>query len=191
MELLERAILENGRVLPGDVLKVDGFLNHQIDVQLLSKMGKFVYERFSDCKVDKILTVEASGIAFACLTAQFFCCPVVYAKKSRTSNLSKDCYSSTVRSYTHNNVNDILVSKNYLKAGENVLIVDDFLATGEAMNGLIDLVGQAGGNVVGVVSAIEKGYQKGGDRLREKGYDVLSLAIIDKMDENGIVFRKQ
>ena len=190
MELLKSAILEKGRVLPGDVLKVDCFLNHQIDVQLLSQMGKFVYENFSDCKVDRILTVEASGIAFACLTAQFFCCPVVFAKKSRTSNISDDCYMTSIKSYTHGNVTNILVNKYYLNEGENVLIMDDFLAHGEAANGLINLVKQAKANVVGIVAAIEKGYQGGGDELRKKGYNVLSLAIIDKMDLSGIKFRE-
>ena len=190
MELLKSTILEKGKVLPGDVLKVDCFLNHQLDVQLLSKMGKYVYDNFSDCKVDRILTVEASGIAFACLTAQFFCCPVVFAKKSRTSNVPGDCYMSVVKSYTHGNTNNIIVSKEYVKAGENVLIMDDFLAHGEAANGLVSIVKQANANVVGVVAAIEKGYQHGGDELRAKGYNVMSLAIIDKMDLSGIKFRE-
>jgi len=190
MELLKSAILEKGKVLPGDVLKVDCFLNHQIDIQLLSKMGKYVYDNFSDCRVDRILTVEASGIAFACLTAQFFCCPVVFAKKSKTSNVPGDCYMATVKSYTHGNVNDIIVSKDYIKAGENVLIMDDFLAHGEAANGLVSIVKSAGAKVVGVVAAIEKGYQKGGDELRAKGYNVMSLAIIDSMDLSGIKFRE-
>ncbi len=190
MELLKSAILEKGKVLPGDVLKVDCFLNHQIDIQLLSKMGKYVYDNFSDCRVDRILTVEASGIAFACLTAQFFCCPVVFAKKSRTSNVPGDCYMATVKSYTHGNVNNIIVSKDYIKAGENVLIMDDFLAHGEAANGLVSIVKSAGAKVVGVVAAIEKGYQKGGDELRAKGYNVMSLAIIDSMDLSGIKFRE-
>ena len=190
MELLKSAILEKGKVLPGDVLKVDCFLNHQIDVRLLAEMGKFVYENFSDCKVDKILTVEASGIAFACLTAQFFSCPVVFAKKAKTSNISADCYSATVKSYTHGNVSEIVVSKSYLNAGENVLILDDFLARGEAANGLISLVEQAGANLVGVVAAIEKGYQGGGDALRKKGINVFSLAVIDSMESGNIKFRE-
>jgi len=190
MELLKNTILEKGKVLPGDVLKVGSFLNHQIDVQLLSQMGKFVYDKLSDCKVDRILTVEASGIAFACLTAQFFCCPVVFAKKSRSSNMSSDCYVATVKSYTHGNTNNIIVNSEFIREGENVLIMDDFLARGEAAQGLIKIVGQAKANVVGIVAAIEKGYQGGGDKLREQGYNVLSLAIIDHMDVGSIKFRE-
>ena len=190
MELLKEAILKKGKVLKGDVLKVGSFLNQQIDVQLLSSMGKYVYDNFSDCKVDKILTVEASGIAFACLTAQFFSCPVVFAKKSKTSNVSGETYSATVRSYTHGVVNEIIVPKEYLSNGENVLVIDDFLATGEAAEGLIKLVEQAGANLVGFVSAIEKGYQGGGDRMRARGIKVLSLAVIDEMDDSGIKFRQ-
>lgn len=190
MELLKSAVLEKGKVLAGDVLKVDSFLNHQLDVSLLSKMGKYVYDNFSDCKVDRILTVEASGIAFACLTAQFFCCPVVFAKKSKTINLSGNFYTATVKSYTHGNTGEVLVCKDYIKAGENVLIMDDFLARGEAANGLVSIVEGAGAKVVGVVAAIEKGYQGGGDELRKKGYNVFSLAVIDSMDGGTITFRE-
>ncbi len=189
MELLKSAVLKKGKVLSGDVLKVDGFLNHRIDVELLAEMGKFVHEKFSDCKVDKILTVEASGIAFACLTAQFFCCPVLFAKKSKSTNISDDVYTAPVVSYTHGTTNNILVSKEYLSKGENVLVMDDFLARGEAANGLLSLIEQAGANVVGVVAAIEKGYQGGGDALRARGVKVLSLAVIDSMENGNIVFR--
>ncbi|MBO4572862.1 MAG: xanthine phosphoribosyltransferase [Clostridia bacterium] len=188
MELLKKTISEKGKVLPGDVLKVDSFLNHQIDVSLLHEMGKTVYDNFSDCKVDKILTVEASGIAFACLTAQFFCCPVLFAKKSKTSNLSADVYTAEVQSYTHGVKNTIMVSKNYLSSGERVLVVDDFLARGEAANGMIELVEKAGAKLVGVVAAIEKVYQGGGDALRKKGVNVFSLAMIDSLENGKITF---
>lgn len=191
MNLLQKKILSDGVIKPGNVLKVDSFLNHQIDVPFISELGKEFYKLFGDRKVDKILTIEASGIGIACLTAVYFSVPVVFAKKSAGSNMDKEVYATEVKSFTHNKVNHVVVSKKYLNKGEHILIMDDFLANGCAVEGLIDLVNQAGGLVEGVGICIEKGFQGGGDELRRKGVDVKSLAIIDKMDpETGsIVFR--
>lgn len=191
MNLLQKKILSDGVIKPGNVLKVDSFLNHQIDVPFISELGKEFYKLFGDRNVDKILTIEASGIGIACLTAVYFGVPVVFAKKSAGSNMDKEVYGTEVRSFTHNKVNHVVVSKKYLNKGEHILIMDDFLANGCAVEGLIDLVNQAGGIVEGVGICIEKGFQGGGDALRKKGVDVKSLAIIEKMDaETGsIVFR--
>lgn len=191
MNLLQKKILSDGVIKPGNVLKVDSFLNHQIDVPFISELGKEFYKLFGDRKVDKILTIEASGIGIACLTAVYFGVPVVFAKKSAGSNMDKEVYATEVKSFAHNKVNHVVVSKKYLNKGEHILIMDDFLANGCAVEGLIDLVNQAGGLVEGVGICIEKGFQGGGDELRRKGVDVKSLAIIDKMDpETGsIVFR--
>ena len=191
MNFLEERILKDGIIKEGNVLKVDSFLNHQIDVPFISELGKEFYKLFGDRKVDKILTIEASGIGIACLTAVYFGVPVVFAKKSAGSNMDKEVYATEVKSFTHNKVNHVVVSKKYLNKGEHILIMDDFLANGCAVEGLIDLVNQAGGLVEGVGICIEKGFQGGGDELRRKGVDVKSLAIIDKMDpETGsIVFR--
>lgn len=190
MELVESAILEKGKVLAGNILKVDNFLNHRIDVDLLRKMGEFVYEHFKDKSVTEILTVEASGIAFACLCAEHFHCPVLFAKKSRSKNLGAGVYTAEAKSYTHGTVNNLMVSSDYISSYDRVLIVDDFLATGEAAFALKGIVEQSGATLVGFVSAIEKGYQGGGDKLRAMGVDVLSLAVIDEMSESGIKFRK-
>ena len=191
MELLERKILSDGVVLDGKVLKVDSFLNHNIEVAFLAKLADYVYERFKGEGVSKILTVEASGIALATLVAERFSCDMAFAKKSRTSNLGDEgVYSSQVRSFTHNVTNNIIVNKKYLVASDNVLIVDDFLAKGQAAEGMIDLVEQAGAKLVGVVAAIEKGFQGGGDALRKRGVNVLSLAIIEKMSPEKIEFRR-
>lgn len=192
MELLKEVILKDGIVKKGNVLKVDSFLNHCIDVHLYEEIGKEFKRLYSDCEVTKILTIEASGIGIACVTAQFFDYPpVVFAKKSKTSNISDDFYSSEVASFTHGNTNTIIVSKQYLNKGDKVLIIDDFLANGEALNGLIDVVGQAGAEVVGAGIVIEKGFQPGGERIRSRGIRVESLAIIDSMDDTtgNIVFR--
>lgn len=191
MNLLQKKILSDGVIKPGNVLKVDSFLNHQIDVPFISELGKEFYKLFGDRKVDKILTIEASGIGIACLTAVYFGVPVVFAKKSAGSNMDKEVYATEVKSFTHNKVNHVVVSKKYLNKGEHILIMDDFLANGCAVEGLIDLVNQAGGLVEGVGICIEKGFQGGGDELRRKGVDVKSLAIIDKMDPetSSIVFR--
>lgn len=182
LNLLQKKILTDGVIKPGNVLKVDSFLNHQIDVPFISQLGKEFKELFADKPVDKILTIEASGIGIACLTAVYFGVPVVFAKKSAGSNMDADVYATEVKSFTHNKVNHVVVSKKYLNEGEYILIMDDFLANGCAVEGLMDLVSQAGGIVEGVGICIEKGFQGGGDALRSKGVDVKSLAIIEKMD---------
>lgn len=190
MEILERAILEKGKVLNGGVLKVGAFLNNQIDVNLISAMGKDIYEKFKDCGVTKILTVEASGIAIAVITAQFFNCNTLFAKKSKTANVDGELYSSKCFSFTHKNENNLIVPKEYLNKNDTVLIVDDFLAHGEAVNSLTDIVKQSGAKLAGVSVAIEKGFQGGGDELRKKGINLYSLAIIDSMENGQVVFRK-
>lgn len=182
LNLLQKKILSDGVIKPGNVLKVDSFLNHQIDVPFISELEKEFKKLFSGKKVDKILTIEASGIGIACLTAIYFGVPVVFAKKSAGSNMDADVYATEVKSFTHNKVNHVVVSKKYLNEGEHILIMDDFLANGCAVEGLMDLVSQAGGIVEGVGICIEKGFQGGGDALRSKGVDVKSLAIIEKMD---------
>ena len=182
LNLLQKKILTDGVIKPGNVLKVDSFLNHQIDVPFISELGKEFKNIFAHKKIDKILTIEASGIGIACLTAVYFGVPVVFAKKSASSNMDTDVYATEVKSFTHNKVNHVVVSKKYLNQGEHILIMDDFLANGCAVEGLMDLVSQAGGIVEGVGICIEKGFQGGGDALRAKGVDVRSLAIIDKMD---------
>lgn len=182
LNLLQKKILTDGVIKPGNVLKVDSFLNHQIDVPFISQLGKEFKELFADKPVDKILTIEASGIGIACLTAVYFGVPVVFAKKSAGSNMDADVYATEVKSFTHNKVNHVVVSKKYLNKGEHILIMDDFLANGCAVDGLMDLVSQAGGIVEGVGICIEKGFQGGGDALRSKGVNLKSLAIIEKMD---------
>lgn len=189
MKLLEEKIVRDGRVLPGNILKVDNFLNHQIDVMFMCEVGKEFKRLFSDCGINKILTIEASGIGVACLTAQYFGVPVVFAKKSKSTNISANVYASQVESYTHGKTFDVIVSKQYLNPEDKVLIIDDFLATGNALVGLIDIVEQAGAEVKGCGIVIEKAYQNGGQLLRDKGYRVESLARIASMDsEKGIEF---
>ncbi len=188
MKILEERIIKDGRALPGNVLKVDSFLNHMIDVPFVCELGKEFRRLFETSGVTKILTIEASGIGLACLTAQYFGVPVVFAKKSRTSNISSEVYSTPVESYTHGNTNNVIVSKQYLGAGDRVLIIDDFLATGNALKGLIELCRLAGADVVGCGIAIEKRYQHGGDALRAENIRVESLALIDSMENGNIVF---
>lgn len=188
MKILEERIIKDGRILPGNVLKVDSFLNHMIDVPFVCELGKEFRRLFETSGVTKILTIEASGIGLACLTAQYFGVPVVFAKKSRTSNISSEVYSTPVESYTHGNTNNVIVSKQYLGAGDRVLIIDDFLATGNALKGLIELCRLAGADVVGCGIAIEKRYQHGGDALRAENIRVESLALIDSMENGNIVF---
>jgi len=190
MQLLEDRILKDGKVLPGEILKVGSFLNHLIDNKLLDEIGKEIARLFAGCEINKILTLEASGIPMACAAAHYIDCPVLFAKKSKTSNITSNVYSSIVHSYTHGNDNTIMVEKDFLTKDDKVLIVDDFLANGAALNGLIDLVNQAGAELVGCCAIIEKGYQGGGDKLRAKGIKVESLAIIDKMTDSEVVFRK-
>ena len=188
MRLLEKKILEEGKILNGDILKVDNFLNHQMDVNLLSTLAKEVYEKYKDCEINKILTVEASGIGLACFVAQFFNCPLLVAKKSKTLNISDNVYCAKVYSFTHKKENIVMASKEYLHKGENVLIVDDFLANGNACLGLVDIVNQAGGQIKGISCAIEKTYQGGYQKLVDLGYDVYSLARIKKMENGTIEF---
>ncbi len=192
MKLLEEKILHDGIIKSGNVLKVDGFLNHQIDVPFIAELGKEFKRLFADRPVNKILTIEASGIGIACVTAMYFGVPVVFAKKSQGSNMDKDVYFTKIMSYTHNKVNDVIVAKQYLNKNDHVLIIDDFLANGCALEGLMDLVRQSGGSVEGIGVAIEKGFQGGGDRLRASGVRLESLAVIDKMDAKTgtIQFRK-
>ena len=192
MRLLEERIQKDGVVRAGNVLKVDSLLNHQMDITLFGEMGKEFKRIFADCGVTKILTIEASGIGIACITAQFFDVPVVFAKKSKTKNIAGEVYTSQVESFTHGRVYDIIVSKDFLKPEDRVLIIDDFLANGSALMGLISLVRDAGATLVGAGIAIEKGFQPGGHMLREQGVRVESLAIVDAMDpETGLVFRTQ
>ena len=188
MELLEQRILTDGKVLPGGILKVDGFLNHQIDPQLLYEMALEFKRLYDGTGINKILTIEASGIAMAAMTGYVFSCPLVFAKKSKTKNISNNVYSVEVASFTHGNTNTVVVSKEYLSAKDRVLIVDDFLATGAALVGLKALVEQAGGVVVGAGIAVEKVFQGGGDMLRSQGLRVESLAKIASMDDHGLKF---
>ncbi len=190
MQLLIDRIKKDGRVFPGDILKVDSFINHQMDVELIDEIGREFHRLYGNCDVTKVLTIEASGIGIACFVAKYFRVPLLFAKKSKSKNIADDLYSAQVESYTHGSVNTIVVSKEYLHSDDKVLIIDDFLATGQALFGLIDIVKQAGAELVGTGTVIEKGYQRGGDILREKGIRVESLAIIDSMSDDGtIVFR--
>lgn len=189
MKLLEEKIVKEGRVLEGNILKVDNFLNHRIDVQFLDEIGKEFKRLYEGERITKILTIEASGIGVACITALHFGVPVLFAKKSKSSNISSGVYSSKVESYTHGKTFDVIASKQYLDENDRVLIIDDFLATGNALVGLIDIVKQASAEVVGCGIVIEKAYQNGGKMLRDKGYRVESLAKIASMSvEKGIEF---
>ena len=188
MKALEDRILKDGRVLPGGILKVDGFLNHQIDPALLYEMALELRRLYDGEGVNKILTIEASGIAIAALTGYVFGCPLVFAKKSKTRNLAGDLYAAEVPSFTHGNVSTVVVSKAYLGPGDRVLIVDDFLATGAALVGLRSLCEQAGAAVVGAGIAIEKVFQGGGEKLRAEGLRVESLARIAEMSDDGLRF---
>lgn len=192
MQLLEERIIKDGKVFSGNVLKVDSFLNHQIDVELLDKMGFEIKKLFEDVTVTKVLTIEASGIGVGCMAAKHFNCPLLFAKKSKTLNIKGDVYTSKVESFTHQCTYDIIVSKDFLNKNDTVLIVDDFLAKGNALIGLIDIVNQSGAKLAGCAIAIEKGYQGGGDKLRAQGIRVESMAIIEEMDDKtgNIIFRK-
>lgn len=193
MRLLEDRIRKDGVVKEGNVLKVDSFINHQMDITLFNEMGKEFKRLFADKKINKILTIEASGIGIACIVAQHFDVPVVFAKKAKSINLDGDMYTTKIESFTHKRVYDVIVSKKFLSKEDHVLIIDDFLANGCAVAGLVDLVRSAGATVEGVGIAVEKGFQQGGQHLRDKGLQVESLAIIESMNhENGeIVFREQ
>ena len=193
MKLLEERIRKDGIVKEGQVLKVDSFINHQMDIELFNEMGKEFKRLFADKEINKILTIEASGIGIACIVAQHFNVPVVFAKKTKSINLDGDMYTTKIESFTHKKVYDVIVSKKFLSTEDKVLIIDDFLANGCAVAGLVDLVRSAGATVEGVGIAVEKGFQQGGQILRNKGLQVESLAIVESMNhETGeIVFRQQ
>lgn len=191
MKLLEERIREDGVVKEGNVLKVDSFLNHQMDIELFNEMGKEWARLFADRPVTKILTVEASGIGIACVAAQHFHVPVVFAKKTQSLNIDGEAYSTKIQSFTHKKIYDVIVSKKFIKPEDHILIIDDFLANGCALEGLLQIVEDAGATVEGIGIAVEKGFQKGGDLIREKGVRVESLAIVESMDAatGEIVFR--
>ena len=191
MKALEEKILKEGKVLPGNILKVGSFLNHQIDVDFTMEMGKEIAKLFANDGVNKILTIETSGIPIAVAAGAAMHVPVVFAKKHKSSNVSGEVLSTVVHSYTHGTDYTVVVERDYLSESDNVLIVDDFLANGKALKGLIDIIAQAGASVAGASCAIEKGFQKGGDELRAGGIKVCSLAVIDSMDDCKISFRKQ
>ena len=189
MELLKQRIRQDGIVKGNDVLKVDSFLNHQMDIALFEEIGKEFQRRFANCGVNKILTIEASVIGIACVTAQFFDCPVIFAKKNKTRNIAGDVYTSKVESFTHGKVYDIIVSKEFLHPEDRVLLIDDFLANGSALQGLINLVQDAGATLVGAGICVEKAFQPGGDLIRGMGVRVESLARIKAMSvEGGVEF---
>ena len=191
MELLEQRIRQDGKVKGTSILKVDSFLNHQMDIELFSQMGQEFFRLFGDCGVNKILTIAASGIGMACVTAQYFHCPVVFAKKSMSSNISDHVYSAPVKSFTHGNQYNAIVSKEYLHPEDRILVIDDFLAMGEALRGLFSLVQQSGATLIGAGIAVEKAFQPGGDQLRSEGYRIESLARVAAMsEEGGVVFAR-
>ncbi len=193
MELLKDRIRKDGKIKAGNILKVDSFLNHQMDTDLFTEIGKEFKRRFQDAEVTKILTIEASGIGIACIAAQSFRVPVVFAKKTQTKNIAGDVYTTKVQSYTHGRIYDIIVAKEFLGKGDKVLLIDDFLANGKALEGLIDLVEVSGAELAGAGIVIEKGFQAGGDALRKRGIRLESLAIVESMDERtgSIVFRDE
>ena len=191
MRALEEKILREGKVLPGHILKVGGFLNHQVDVAFLCEMGKEIARLFKDAGINKVLTIETSGIPIAFAAASVMNVPMVFAKKHKSGNISGNVYSTVVHSYTHGTDYTVIVSSEFLNENDKVLIIDDFLANGKALIGLMDLVNQAGAETVGAAVAIEKGFQSGGDALRQQGIRVESLAIIDSMSDSEVVFRKQ
>jgi xanthine phosphoribosyltransferase len=193
MNFLEEKILRDGFIKPGNILKIDSFLNHQIDIDIMRQMAYELKRRFKGVEVNKVLTIEASGIAIATMLGNLYDVPVVFAKKNETANSTDDKYVSQAYSFTHKKQNNVFISRPYLSATDKVLIVDDFLADGQATHALIDLVHQAGGEVVGIGIAVEKGQQKGGSLLREEGYHLESLAIVESMDweTQTIRFREQ
>ena len=189
MELLKERIRKDGRIKDDHIIKVDGFLNHQIDIRLLDEIGKEFRRLFDGEKITKVITIEASGIAIACLTAKYFDVPIVFAKKSESKNIDGDVYRTTVTSYTRGKDYTVILEKHYLTSEDRILIIDDILATGKAQRGLLDISEQAGAAVAGIGIVIEKGFQGGGDKLREAGYNVQSLAIIDSMENQTVQFR--
>lgn len=193
MKLLEERIRKDGIIKEGNVLKVDSFLNHRMDIELFNEMGKEFKRLFADKPINKILTIEASGIGIACIVAQHFGVPVVFAKKAQSINIDGEVYSTKIQSFTHNKVYDVIVSKKYITPDDHILIIDDFLANGCALEGLIDLVTSAGAAIEGIGICIEKGFQQGGDVIRKKGIPLKSLAIVESMNAatGEIVFREQ
>ena len=193
MELLKQRILQDGRCFPGGILKVDSFINHQMDIGLFEEMAKEWKRLFADKKINKILTIEASGIGIAAIVAREFDVPVVFAKKSKSINLDDNNFSTKIQSFTHGKVYDVIVSKKFLSPEDHILVIDDFLANGCALLGLTELVESAGATVEGIGIAIEKGFQQGGKIIREKGYQLESLAIVESMDaaNKTITFREQ
>ena len=190
MQLLKDRILTDGVVKEGNILKVDSFLNHQLDMALFSAMGRQLAALFSNAGVTKILTMEASGIGLACMVSEYLgCVSVVFGKKHKTLNRDASVYSTPIFSFTHNTQYEVTIARRFLSEKDKALIVDDFLANGEAVHGLMDILSQAGASLAGIGIAVEKGFQGGGDKLRARGIRVESLAIIDRMDETGIVFR--
>ncbi len=192
MELLKERIQKDGRIKGKEILKVDSFLNHQMDIALFEEIGKEFKRRFEDVQVTKLLTIESSGIGIACITARYFKVPVIFAKKNKTKNIAGDVYTSQVESFTHGRVYDIMVAKEFLGKEDKVLLIDDFLANGKALEGLTQIVKESGAELIGAGVVIEKGFQPGGDYLRKKGIRLESLAIIDAMDESSqtITFRR-
>ena len=190
MQLLEERIRKDGIVKPGNILKVDSFLNHQMDIPFINELGKEFKRRFADAPITKILTIEASGIGIACLVAQHFNVPVVFAKKAQSLNLDGEMYCTKVQSFTHKRVCDVILSKKFLSAEDHVLIIDDFLANGCALQGLMEIVKESGAVLEGAGIVVEKGFQNGGDSLREQGIRVESLAIVDSMTDDSVSFRK-
>ena len=193
MNFLEERIMKDGVVKEGNILKVDSFLNHQMDVKLFKQMGEEFKRRFAGKNINKIITIEASGIGIACIVAECFDVPVVFAKKTQSINLDGDVYSTKIQSFTHRRIYDVIVSKKFLSPEDHVLIIDDFLANGCALMGLLDLAKEAGATVEGIGIAVEKGFQQGGELIRSKGIQLESLAIVESMNsETGeIVFREQ
>ena len=191
MQLLRDRIRKEGKILPGHIVKVDGFLNHRIDTDLLDAIAKEFKRRFADQEVTMILTAEASGIALATVAAKEFGVPMVFAKKAKSDNIEGGLYASDIFSYTYKKRVTLLVSKDWITSSDKVLIIDDFMANGEAMRGLCDIVREAGAELVGIGIAVEKGFQHGGDRIRAAGINLQSLVIVDKADETGFVFRTE
>ena len=191
MKALEEKILRDGQVRPGNILKVDSFLNHQMDIEFINEIGKEFHRLFGDRPINKILTIEASGIGIACIAAQYFGVPVVFAKKAQSVNLDGSLYTTQVESFTHKRTYDVILSKKFLTAEDHVLVIDDFLANGCAVNGLLDIIESAGATLEGVGIVIEKGFQDGGKELRARGVDVTSLAIIKSMTDDSIEFAEQ
>ena len=193
MNFLEERILKDGIIKEGNVLKVDSFLNHQMDVELFAEIGKEFKRRFAGCEINKILTIEASGIGIACVVDQYFHCPVIFAKKTQTKNIAGEMLVAEVESFTHKCKNNVIVAKKFLNPEDKVLIIDDFLANGCALQGLIQIVQSAGASVEGIGIVIEKGFQSGGRIIRNLGFQLESLAIIEKMNaaDGSVVFREQ